>query len=127
MRIDDVVTWYRNWDLVNWYKDRKRVSRDLRFVGGFITGIALGFGIGYNLGWDQTFGLKPGLLTLPVLLLIVVGQDLAVALFAGAGTWASTNHGCIDRAEHTSPLHNLLAVAGRYCLGGSETGTQLGE
>jgi hypothetical protein len=78
LRRSDVSNWYQNWDLVKWSKDWKRVSRDLRFVGGMITGIALGFGIGYSLGWDQTLGLKPGPLTLPFLLLIVLGQDIAV-------------------------------------------------
>jgi F0F1-type ATP synthase assembly protein I len=65
MRIADVFAWYRLW-------------RDLRFVGGFVTGIACGFGIGYILGWDQTLGLKPTFLILPVLLVMAAGEEIAV-------------------------------------------------
>jgi hypothetical protein len=55
--------------------------RDLRFVGGVLTGVGAGGLMGYALGWEQTFGLVPGVISLPFLLLMVVGQEVALRAF----------------------------------------------
>jgi hypothetical protein len=52
--------------------------RDHRFVGGVLTGVGAGGMIGYALGWEQTLGLGPGVLSLSFLLLLVVGQEVAL-------------------------------------------------
>lgn len=57
---------------------RFRLWRDLRFVGGVLTGVGAGGLIGYALGWEQTLGLGPGVLSLPFLLLMIVGQEVAL-------------------------------------------------
>ena len=51
--------------------------RDLRFVYGVMTGVGIGGLIAYSLGWDQTLGIRPAWLALPLLLLMAVGQILA--------------------------------------------------
>jgi hypothetical protein len=51
--------------------------RDLRFVGGLLAGVAAGGLIGYDLGWEQTLGRGPGVLSLPLLLLMIFGQEVA--------------------------------------------------
>ncbi len=56
---------------------RFRLWRDLRFVGGVLTGIGAGGLMGYALGWERTLGLGPGVLSLPFLLLMVAGQEMA--------------------------------------------------
>lgn len=60
---------------------RFNIWRDLRFVGGVLTGIGAGGLMGYALGWERTLGLGPGLLSLPFLLLLVGGQELALRAF----------------------------------------------
>jgi hypothetical protein len=65
MRIEDAFNRYRLW-------------RELRFVGGVLTGIGIGGGLGYAVGWEHELGLQPGLNMFPCLLLLVVGQEIAV-------------------------------------------------
>ena len=63
--------------------DFSRLSlwRDLCFVGGVLTGIGAGGLIGYALGWEQTLGLGPGVLSIPFLLLVIVGQEMGLRAF----------------------------------------------
>jgi len=65
MRIEDL---FMRWGL--W--------RDGRFVGGVMTGIGIAGGIGYVLGWEQTLGSQPGLIMVSFLLLLPLGQEVAV-------------------------------------------------
>jgi hypothetical protein len=51
--------------------------RDLRFVGGVMTGVGAGGLLGYSMGWEQALGLGPGVMSLPLIVLMVVGQDVA--------------------------------------------------
>jgi hypothetical protein len=47
---------------------------DRQFVSGLISGVGIGGLLGYGLAWDRALGFGPGVMSLPCVVLVTVGQ-----------------------------------------------------
>ena len=50
---------------------------DRRFVSGLVVGVGIGGLLGYGLGWERALAIGPGVMALPCLVLVGVGQWFA--------------------------------------------------